>query len=202
MAAVDKTEIANLALSHLHDKGLIENVDTEESTQAKTAKAWYNPARRQALAEMDMGFARKRLALATHGEDAPEDEWAFRYQYPADCIQPRYIKNPLGRKKPPIPFEIEQADDGTMSIVTGVENAVLVYTRDAEDPTFFTPHFVLALSYLLAHYMAGPLSGKPSLKDKALANYILAIGTGGALEANVTAKGTDEQPLASWHQER
>ncbi len=201
MAVIDKTQIANLALSHIRDKSVLENVETDTSTQGKSANLWYDPARRQALADFDHGFARRRLALAVHGDDPPA-EWAFRYQWPSDCIQPRRIQNPLGRGFPPIPFEIEQSDDGTRCILTDAEEAVLVYTRDVEDPTFFTPHFVLAHSYLLAHYIAGPLTGKTKVQNKMIENYNNASNTGAAHEANVTASGTQGWPEAPWIQAR
>ncbi len=38
MAAVDKTLIANLALPHIKDKGVLEDVDTDTSTKGRTAK--------------------------------------------------------------------------------------------------------------------------------------------------------------------
>ena len=197
MPAVDKTTIANLALSHIRDKGVVENIETDVAVQARTANLWYDPARRQALTDFDYGFARKRLILTAHGQDPPA-EWTFRYQFPSDAIQPRHIQNPLGRGKPPIPFEIEQADNGAMSILTDQEEAVLVYTRDAENTTFFTPHFVLAFSYLLAHYLAGPLTGKSAIQKRMIENYNSASNTGAAHEATVTARGTEAEPEAPW----
>ena len=199
--ATTKTEIANLALSHIRDKGVLENVETDPTSQGRSANLWYDPARRQALAEFDYGFARRRLILAAHGEDPPA-EWAFRYQWPSDIIIPRYIQNPLGRGLPPVLFDFEQAGDGTMCILTDQEEAVLVYTRDVEDTTFFSPHFVLAHSYLLAHFIAGPLTGKKLIQDQMIANYNNAINTGAAHEANVTVRGTEGWPLADWTLER
>lgn len=199
--AVSKTQIANLALSHLDSEDVIENVDTEQSNEAKTARVWYDPARRQALTEYDFHFARKRLALASHNEDPPAD-WTFRYQYPADCVQERFIENPLGRNKPPIPMLVEQAGDGTLSIVTDQDGAVLVYTRNQEDVTFFTPYFDLALSYLLAHYMSGKIAGKAAYKERTINAYNVAAATGASIQANASAKAMEAPPLASWHQER
>ena len=190
MAAVDKTNIANLALSHLREKGFIENIETSNQSEAKNANLWYDPARRQVLVDFDLGFARKRQTLTAHAND-PSDDWAFRYQYPASSIQARYIENPLGRGRPPVPFLLEQSDDGTQSILTDAEDAVLVFTRDVTDTLFFTPHFVLGFSYLLAHYMAGALTGKKSIQDDTLAKYNLMINIAGANEANVTSKGTE-----------
>jgi len=199
--AVSKTQIANLALSHLDSEDVIENIDTEQSTEAKVARLWYDPARRQALAEYDFHFSRKRLILATHNEDPPSD-WAFRYQFPADAVQERFIENPAGRTKPPIPMIVEQAVDGTRSILTDQDEACLVYSRDEEDVTFFPPHFDLALSYLLAHYMSGKIAGKASYKERTIQAYNIAAATGASVQANASAKTTEAPPLASWHLER
>lgn len=201
MAKVSKTLIGNLALSHIRNKSVLENIETDTSAAGRVTNLWYDPARCQALADFDYGFARKRLTLGTHGEDPPT-EWAFRYQWPSDCIQPRRIQNPLGRQRPPVLFELEQADDGTRSIITDQDEAILVYTSDTENPTFFTPHFVLAVSYLIAHFIAGPLTGKKSIQDKMMENYNNASNVGAAHEANVTARGTEGSPEAPWILER
>lgn len=201
MATISKSAIANLALSNIKDKGTISNLDTDQSAQGKIARLWYDVARRQALVDYNGGFALKRQALATHGED-PSADWSFRFQFPATGLHPRFVQNPLGRDKAPIPFDWEVADDGTQSILTDQEDAILAFTFDQEDTTFFTPHFVLSLSFLLGHYIAGPLSKSQNIQDRMLEKYNTAINVGMAAEANVTSIGTDEAPLASWTQER
>lgn len=201
----DKTKIANLALSHIRDQGTVENIETEVTPEALNANLWYDEARLQAIADFDFGFARKRLTLGAHEVDPPA-EWAFRFQFPADLVQPRYIENPSGRGKPPILFDIELATDAqsqdTMSILTNQEAAVLVYSKDVTSTTFFPPHFVLSISYLLAHFIAGPLTGKKSIQDKMIENYNNAINVAGAHEANVTAAGTEGAPLPDWLENR
>lgn len=194
--ATTKTFIANLALSHIKDKADLENVDTQTTPQAIYCRLWYDITRQQALVDMDPGFARKRRILGTHSEAVSAD-WTFRYQYPDDCLQPRFFQNPGGRQANPIPFDIEQADDNTRSILTDLDDGVLVYTRDATDAGFFTPHFILGHSFLLAHHIAGPLAkGSRQTRADLLSQYNAAINTGGAHEANVTSVGTDVPPEA------
>ncbi len=200
MASVSKVQIANLALSHIRDKGAIESLD-EATPQARMAKLWYDAARRQVLVDSDWGFARKRMTLAVHGDDPPDD-WSYRYQYPSDCLAPRRIRNPLGRIKPAVPFAVEQSDDGSRSIVTDAEEAELSYTLDLEDVTAFSPYFVLALSYQLAYYLAGPLTGKQSIQKGMLEAYNLMLNTGAAHDANGTAAATETPPDADWIAER
>ena len=201
--AVSKTLIANLALSHIKDKATLENVDTETTPQAVYTRLWYDQARTQALMDMDMGFSRRRLIMATHDED-PSADWTFRYQWPDKCLLPRFIQGTSkSRDAAPIVFDIEYADDDTLSILTDMDEAILVFTFDVEATTFFTPHFVLAHSFLLAHYVAGPLmSASQKTKDALLVNYNNAINTGGAHEGNVTSSGTQGAPDAEWIRER
>lgn len=197
----NKTKIANLALTHIRSQGTVENIETEVTPEALNTNLWYDEARLQALQDFDFGFARKRLTLATHAVDPPA-EWAFRFQYPADCVQPRYVENPSGRGKAPILFDIELATDSqskdTMSILTNQEDAVLVFTKDVITTTFFTPYFVLCVSYKLAHFIAGILTGKPSIQKDMIEKYNTAINVAGAHEANVTVAATEGAPLPDW----
>lgn len=197
-----KTLIANLALSHMHSEGKIENIEIERTAEAKAANLWYDRCRRLALADMDLGFARRRSLLAAHGDD-PSADWAFRYIVPADLIQARYIEHPAGRDQEPVLFVFEHSfTAGTPSILTDAQAATMVYSWDIQDPTLFPPHFVLAVSYLLAHFIAGPLSGKRGLKAEALTNYNNSINLAGAHEANVTTPGTAGSPLPGWITDR
>ena len=78
-----------------------------------------------------------RKTLTAHGDDPPTD-WTYRYQYPSDCVKARFIENPLGRTKDPVPFDVEQSTDGTMSIVTNQNEACLIYTKDVTSPSLYS----------------------------------------------------------------
>lgn len=182
MALISQVTIANLALSLVHTKG-IESLADEAVTEAVVANLWYDPARREVLEAFNWGFGRRRLTLATHALAAPANEWACRYQYPTDCVAPRYLENPDGPDGDAVPFSKENATDDTLSIVTDLEDAVLVYTRDVTNPLLFTPHFVVTLAARLAYYMAGTLSNKQSLQANLLKQYNTWLATAGALDA-------------------
>lgn len=189
--AQNKTAIARLALSNIHANSSVEDIDIEQSVEAKQSKLWYDVARKQILADFPWGFARKRLVLATHADAAPENEWVYRYQYPADCITARYIENPAGVDADDIPFEVEGADNDTDSIVTDLDEAILVYTRDVIDAGRFPAHFDIAFSYLLGHYLAGVISGKAKFKDRMIMAYRNALLVGAGHDAN---QGRPRQP--------
>ncbi len=65
--------------------------------------------------------------------------------------------NPADNFYSPQPYEVEQDGNGNQIILTNCDSAVLRYTIEEDDPTKFSPLFVLALSYLLASMLAGPI---------------------------------------------
>lgn len=134
----------------------------EVSVNANHVRTFYDIARQATLENYDWSFCRKRRSLALLAEDPP-DTWTYRYEYPPNCITPRYIAYP-GVRRPiePIPFDMELDDAGTSrTILTDQQSAVLVYTLDVENPSLFSAGFVDALSWRLAAYLAVPCAGRP-----------------------------------------
>jgi hypothetical protein len=139
---------------------------------------------KQALQIADWNFARKRQTLTLHADDPPV-QWGFRYQYPSDCLVARFIPNPAGTAENLPAFKVETSEDGTsLSIVTNVEDAVLVYTFNQTLATIFTPFFIEMLSYLLAHHMAFSITGKTTLRDSMLQTFNLLTLQAPAQNAN------------------
>lgn len=179
---ISEVKIANMALSNIGTRSTIESLD-EDSPEAQQCKLHFDYARAVALSDYDWSFARKRQALAAHSEAPPEDIWDYRYQYPSDCLVARKIENPLGDDADAVPFEVEMESD-SKSILTDEEDAVLVYTFNQETPDFFTPYFVRTLSFMLAHLIAYPLTGKQSLQSDMLNTYRFFIAHAEASDAN------------------
>lgn len=175
---IGKVQICNMALSHV-GAGRIEAL-TENSAEAVECNTWYDHARLETLEAYDWNFARKRLVLSAHSEDPPDGVWGFRYQYPTDCVRARYMENPtvvhqsIVRGVPTqlvepdaIPFVVEMDDDGiTKSILTDLDDATLVYTFDQKDTNAFSRAFITTLAYVVASYVAFPLTGKLNIKKE------------------------------------
>ena len=174
MATVSEVKICNLALSNLGARSRIESL-TENSTEAKECNLWYDFAREAALEAFDWNFATKRLTLATDVEAPPDNEWSYRYQYPSDCVSAREIVNPFGNPSyigedpllgDAIPFVVETSSDGTRkTILTDLNNADLRYTRNLDDTTLFSNHFIFTMAAQLAMLMAVALTGKVALRQ-------------------------------------
>lgn len=183
MPAVSDVGIGNMALSNIGTKSTIQSF-AEESPEAKQINQWYTYSRLQVLEAFNWSFARKRLTLAVHGDAAPDGIWAFRYQYPADCVSFRNMQNPVSRNAPPVPFEIEISDDLTKSIVTDLEFAIGVYTFDLEVTALFSSHFVETLSHRLGAHIALSLTGKRNIKGDMINIYNALILEAPAYNAN------------------
>lgn len=152
-----ETGIANLALSHLKVDAIV-NIDPPDanSTPARTANKWYDTARRAALEEHPWNFASKRVMLNSQ-VSTPIFEYSLKYELPADFIRVNRIG--LDWSDPEKDYEIE---DGF--IICGVTAPLkLVYVYDIIDVNKFNPKFVIALSYLLASYMAYELTGNTTI---------------------------------------
>lgn len=194
-----KVQIARMALSHVGSKSNIESLD-ENNTSAKECKLWYDMARLRVLEVHNWGFARKSQALALHSDAAPTYRWSYRYSKPSDCVAPRMIENPLGLDADAIPFDIEEAPNGTESIVTDQASAVLLFTRNIEDVTRFSMHFIHMMSLQLAIFINPKLTGKTSVLDRLQRRFDSAFIQCPAVDAEWRVPRQERD--APWHRDR
>lgn len=194
---IGKVQICNMALAHVGTRSKIESL-TEGSTESDICNLWYDHALLEALESYDWNFARKRASLAAHSEDPPDGVWGFRYQYPTDCVVARHIENPtiinqsIVRGVPAaliepdaIPYVIEMDETGEQkTILTDLDDAILVYTFHQTNTNLFTRVFITALSFLLAHHIAFSLTGKMNLEQRLAQQFRLMIQNAAANNHN------------------
>jgi len=161
--AISSVQIANFALSKVGTDSTIESL-TETSSEAKEANLWFSFVREEVLAAFNWQFARKRILLAAHTEDPP-DEWAYRYIYPSESLKARFIENPVGLEADPVPFIVELASDDTKSLLTNQGTATLIYTSSITDTTLYTPWFIESFATMLAAKICFPITGKLNLSQ-------------------------------------
>lgn len=106
---------------------------------------------------------------------------------------------PAGGNYTPQPYSIESAADGSQIVLTNVENAVMRYTTLVQDTTKFSPLFMLALSYLLASMLAGPIIKGDA--GAAMATQMLQLF--GSFKAQAVASDANQrkanvEPVVSW----
>lgn len=173
-----KTEICNMAISHLGMGKAIANVDTEQSQEAAVCRVFYATALKAVLKDFRWPFATKYADLSLVSELGDTDEYTYSYRYPSDCIDMRKILSGIrnDNRDSVVIYKIISDSAGQL-IYTDMENARAEYTYYADDPALYSAHFVLGLSYRLAVYIAPRItSGDPyGLAKKSLDFYGLEI---------------------------
>lgn len=175
---MNEVAICNLALSHLGDVATVTSISPPEGSAQAEHCARYYPIARDALLEMhSWGFATRREVLALLADTM--DQWEYVYAWPNKALKILSVilydvENdyeipsveddsvlPAFGTYAPQPFVVETLAAGTRVILTDQETALARFIVSMSDTTLFPPLFSLALSWLLASMLAGPiLKGK------------------------------------------
>lgn len=186
-----KTEICNIALSHLNIGKEIANVDTEQSQEASACRRFFETSRDATLRDFSWPFATRFATLALV-EDAPTVEWEFSYRYPSDCLKIRRIVSGYrnDNRQQRVEYKISSDDSGTL-VFCNVEDPDVEYTALIDNPGLWPSDFVMAFSFRLASYIAPRLtSGDPfGLADKCLKMYAFEL-------SKAQANGVNEEQVA------
>jgi hypothetical protein len=191
-----KTEIANMALSHIGIGKDVANLDTEKSQEATACRRFYPVSLRTTLRDVPWPFATSRRTLALITED-PNDDWDFSYRYPSDCLFIRRILSGIRNdtQQSRAQFKIEQAGGGKV-LFTDVEDAIAEYTIVTEDTSLFPPDFELALSLRLAVYIAPRLTAGDPFKLQSQVMQLYRIEIAKANASAINEGQPDENPDA------
>lgn len=189
-----KTEIANLALSHLGVGKEISNLDTDSSSEGSVCRRFYDTCLEATLRDFPWPFATKIAALGLVEED-PNDEWGYSYRYPSDCLKLRRILSGLrtDTNDTRSPYKVSR-DSAGLLIFSDQEDAELEYTLLNLDPEQYPADFVLALSFRMAHYIAPTVtSGDPfGLGQRAMQMYEYEISR--AARTGINEEQPDIEP--------
>ena len=147
--ALSNVQVCNMALGHIGHTQFIDSLETERSNEAEVCNLYFEPARNFVLEDYPWPEMTRYATLGLV-EEEPNDDWAYSYRYPSDCVFARRLVTGLGRKDPnPPPFRIG-ADDTARLLYTDQIDAVLEYTKLVDDPTLFSAIFWEAVSWYLA----------------------------------------------------
>lgn len=186
-ASLTPVLLANMALSKLGNRSTIGSL-SENSPEGNQCRLWYKQSLAQTLAAFNWNFARATIALTEHSFDPP-DNWSYRYELHPSVLTPRYLKNPAGPDADSVPYTIEYTADGSLSLLTDLEDAELVYTIDLTDDQFiglFPPHFINAFTSCLAANMAFTLTGSMPLESKKQQEFAFYLNVASAIDGNST----------------
>lgn len=191
------TSISNMAMRHLGQSEPIDNFETDKSQAAVACRVFLPTVIEEAMRDFGWPFARIIADLALIEED-PNDEWSFSYRYPADCSMFKRILSGLRNdtRQSRVPYLIGQ-DSGGKLIFTDQEEAQCEYTKLETNVQIWTPDFVMAVSFLLASYIAPSVtkSGDAAkLGEFALKRYSVWIEKA---RANALNEEQEEEPPQS-----
>ncbi len=169
--------IWNLALGHIGQDANVSDPN-EQSMEAEYCRNFYPVARDTALEDFAWTFASKRANLGLLS--STQEPWLYAYALPADCLKPRRVlpQEPCNDQEN-LHFLVENG-----VVYTNVKDAVLVYTYNLTDTTKFSPKFVLALSRLLASFLAGPILKDTTGRAAAAQMQIYMVELGKAEASN------------------
>ena len=169
-------DICNAALSMIGSDAVVSSIYPPDGSIESGHCARFYPLARLAMIELgDWTFPKTRAVLAEVNNISTL--WAHAYAIPAGCINAlRVLKpnaatngismtDPFSSIYPLVPsyfIAIDEAGgamfelDGEV-LRTNEPEAILIYARDITDSTKFSSSFVIALSTILASYLAGPI---------------------------------------------
>ena len=189
-------DICNLALLRLGTRSSISSF-TEGSVEANACSQIYALVRDMLLASHNWGFATRRIGLADLGTPLPP--WGYRYAYPIDCLRVRAVL-PTDGTSAPSPFEVsgdqDQQGNSIKIILSNQDQAELLYTARVTSPDLFSPHFVEALSWMIAAELSTALCSDNTLSQYALQMAAQSIASSKANDANESPSKQDH--LCEW----
>ena len=149
-ALTTKSEICNIALSKLGNRGTVENIDTPTKASEKTFAKWYDIVRQLALKEQKPNFAQERRIVGQDLTKTPPFGYSFAFEYPQDCLALLGIgEQTLKRNN----YSVENNaifindDFGEEYVDNGLP---IRFIKDVTDVSKFSAEFVLVFASMLA----------------------------------------------------
>lgn len=185
MASV--VDICNLSLAHLGDSATVSAISPSDGSAQADHCARFYPIARDALLEMhDWNFARRHVVLA-ETVNTPPGQWGYEYSVPSSAIRVINVIPSEGLETNAQVYLQGTDDVGNRVIWTNVESAECVYTAAVTDTTKFSTMFVNALSWLLASYLAGPITKDPRVKQSMYQLFNVEFGKAAMTNSNANA---------------
>ena len=177
---MDKTGIANLALSNLGE-ARIQSL-TENSSRARACSARIDGVLETVLRMAVWNSALERKLLTQI--DAPLFGWNYTFQLPSDCIK-------VVEVEPVSKFHVEKRN-----ILSNETTLYLLYVATPTDTNNLDSLLAEAIAMKLAVEIAETLTSKEGLKQEMAQKYFLALQE--ARSANSRDKTPEHRERSSW----
>ncbi|GAB5471422.1 MAG: phage protein [Rhodospirillales bacterium] len=203
-------EICNLALDLAGTRTIVSLGDG--SPEAQACQRLYPQALLATLESSDWRFARARQALNRLAHAPASKEWRYTYQRPAKCLRARYIEpvslrghsvldqdryslQPTRQTLHAPRFQVEGD-----TILTDLEEAVLVFTQRIDEAGLLPALFVAAMAAYLGYRLATSLRADPDLALVLMRSHQDALQHAAAADLNEAHDPEDRQ--AEWVEAR
>lgn len=194
--AYSDVDVVNYGLTLLGDLRITSLSD--DTKQAREAKAIFNMTRDRLLGRYDWSFAKTRTKLSPLST-SPAFQFTNQFQLPVDCIRitmvaEQYVGLSLEdyRNQPSEDFIIE----GRI-LMTDLEVPLrLRYVKQVTDSSLYPPTFACAFAAQLADLLCEPLTQSGEKRDRAKGEYKQQIND--AIRANAIELPPRPLPDDSW----
>jgi hypothetical protein len=206
--------IVNMALTEIGITKAIENLATEVSQEAVTARLIYRTLVDTVLRDFPWNFATEYATLARVAgsiESPVNADWTYSYRLPLDCLRVRRVCDPSQARRytpSPIPFDQRSVDLGQTDLLLCSEPGltlprdaavIIEYTRRIACPARVTDaQFRQCLIFRLAAGLAKGLGRDAADADRCLRNYQVALPKAKTQHANDQEPQLPVDGLPSW----
>lgn len=169
----------------------VTSLDRPSTEEDRQCILWWDHSVKEVLEKHDWKFARRyasNLAVST----SPSGEYDHAYQLPNDCLVLRYLWDDEAKQR----VTEEEYELQGRSILTDLDTVNIVYTKLDENTGGYPGHFVKALIFLLASYLAYKLAEKGGRSDEMREKYLLALHE--AVEIDQAQGNYPEDEKDSW----
>lgn len=194
----DDTRICKQALRHLGVSKTISNITTEQSEEATACRDFLADAKEEVLRDFPHPFTTEQATLGLVGTN-PTSEYGYSYRYPSRCIFFKRILSGIrnDNRQSRVHYRIFKDSTGKL-IYTDQPNAVAEYTIFEDDVSIWPVDLRMALTLLLASYIAPSVTdGDPDkLGQRALELYVISKSKAEANALNETQP--EEEPQSEF----
>jgi len=156
---LSKTDICNMALGHVGVKKRIADIENPTNIEGSECLLYFETAVDSILESQPWSFAQEESLLTL--SSVTSVEWLQVYGYPTFASRINYIINPSTRTPGPsekVPFTIQNDPSAAGKLVLTDQSDICVnLNRTISDVALFPKTFALAVSYVLAQFIASPL---------------------------------------------
>lgn len=180
-----EVDVCNLALAHLADEAAVSSISPPDgSAQADHCKRFYPIARDALLESFAWPFATNRVALVLTANE-PAGAWEYEYAMPSSCARILSINvDGVLDDTTTQDYVIETDSGGNKVILTNTPDAICRFTKLITDTTKYSPLFVTTLSFLLASYLAGPITKSKADADANYRRFLIELAKSSTSAAN------------------